>query len=196
MNGIHLGLSLDQNVALIDRLAFIERGRAVRRYHTADVLDMQRIDAHSFGVAMLTTIIAPNVGAARKGLLLMAALVHDLAEHRTGDLPAPAKRELGMREHFNAHENKLLFGAGLFVQLDAADSRVIKLADAGDGCLHCIKERRMGNLDAPAIFYNFWSYMTEEQEFRVHSRPGGTEEGEEALHRYITTEWTRSNGKW
>jgi len=185
------------------RLDFIARGRVVRRYHTCDMLDYQRIDGHSFGVAMLTTIIVPVASPLRRAALLMGGLVHDLAEHKTGDLPGPAKRELGLREQFGAYEDALLDRFGLMYPLDTRDARVVKLADAAEGAYHCTVERAKGNILAREAFKNFWSYLMELRLAPGH--PGDPEipeglvieDGERALRRWLATNWMEANGgKW
>lgn len=182
----------DLNVDLHLRMDFIAEGRALRRYHTLDMLDYQRIDAHSFGVAMFTTIIAPRADWERRGRLLMAALAHDLPEHCcAGDVPAPAKRRIvGLRDKLHEMEADTLGAMEMHVPLSDADKRVLALADSADGAAHCIVERRKGNVGARGPFLNFWSYLTKEQNLG-----DGPELGEKALRSWIGQSWTRANGK-
>lgn len=186
-----------------DRLEFMETGRRVRRYHTLPQLDYQPIDGHSWGVAMLVQIIVGQSAlASRLYPLTMAALVHDLAEYHTGDLPAPAKRKLGVRDQFGAYEAELLGGVGLGWEatLDAADKRVLKIADAAEGCLQSIHERKMGNKYAIIAFKNFWSYLHDELGLDRPSDDswGFTPEvGENALRLYLRQAWVDANeGAW
>lgn len=181
---------------MIDEVAkvlhWIERGRAVKRYHTHPMLVEQRIDSHSYGVAMLTTIIVPVASPARKNRLLMAALVHDLAEWRTGDIPAPAKRALpGLRDALGEYEQGLLRHAGLEIVLDEKDKRVLKVADCADGALHCIHDRKMGNLYAQEPYSNFMRYLREEQQI---GHPDVAEAGEQALLEYLENSWLYMEG--
>lgn len=92
--------------------------------------------------------------AERRNRVLTAALTHDLAEARYGDLPAPAKRELGKEwsRQFSSVEHTALQSYGLVVDLPPRDVRGLKLADYIDGCLFCIEERRMGNRAVVPIF--------------------------------------------
>ena len=77
-----------------ESLDFILAGSEVLRYHTVTTLMRETVGHHSHGVACLTLLLNPNAGRE----LLTAALWHDLAEHQTGDIPSPAKREYGIGE--------------------------------------------------------------------------------------------------
>lgn len=189
------------------KLAFIQQGRATRRFHTMRMVDHQRVDAHSYGVAMLVRLlVGDGAPAERLAPLLIAAMDHDLAEWVTGDMPAPTKRRLpdypegSFREVYGGVEDKIMANVGMpLTELDARDSRVLKLADAAEGCLHCIEERQMGNFTPHlrTCFYNFWSYCTtdlglDSPVWRVdNSMP--EEPGEKGLRFYISSEWRSAN---
>lgn len=181
-------------------LDFLQGGRTTRRYHGLPMLDYQRVDAHSYGVAQLVRLLAKDYNCDDKMLakLLCAALDHDLAEHITGDMPAPSKRHLGIRKEVGEWENNLLYKAGFsdaLPNMDKQEERILKLADAAEGCLHCIEERRMGNAHPRLIatFHAFWGYCTEEQNM------GGPSEGENEKHlrQWMISAWRAANGgKW
>jgi 5'-deoxynucleotidase YfbR-like HD superfamily hydrolase len=177
------------NLDPFEQLDFIQNGRVTHRFHGLRMFDYQRVDAHSYGVAMLTLVLVGGSDAERRERLMLAALVHDLAEHIAGDLPAPTKRTMGpeWRSAFNGYEDGLLAGAGLYVPLNAQDTRVLKLADALEGCLHCIEERRMGNSGVEGIFTEFWKYAYEEQLLGQH--PEYSEAGEHLLWGYVQSRW-------
>ena len=184
------------NSELMLRMDFIERGRITRRYHAMDMHDYQRVDAHSFGVAMFTTIIVPVCEPIRRSTLLMAALVHDLPEHITGDIPGPAKRALDMRGELHACENALLDVAGLLYPLDERDQRVLNIADSADGAAHCIIERRKGNYNARQAFLNYWEYLNAEQGLfnPLSDDDEPIEAGEPALRAWLAQNWMAANG--
>lgn len=174
---------------------FVSKGRASRRYHTMEMLEYQRIDAHSYGVAMYTVMLVPNTTAERRARLLMAALAHDLPEHVTGDMPAPFKRDYPeVRKTLNDYEDKALSVIGLRYQLDERDTRVLKLADALDGAYHCTVERAKGNVFAEEPFGNFWEYLKELQFARADYEY--CEEGERALRATLSNSWTNAGGQW
>lgn len=130
----------------------------------------------------------PGIGAN----LLMAALTHDMSEHKVGDMPAPVKRELPdyddvpFREVWGAMEERLLAEQGFdwAHTLSENETRVLKLADAADGCLYCIRERAMGNKLIVEVWDNFWSYFAELADVAK------TIEAE--LHSYIVEGWANA----
>lgn len=158
----------------METLDFILNGAETKRYHTWPTLREQTVGAHSFSVAMLVALIAqgadPHGGEGLTLPLIMAALTHDLAEHKLGDLPAPAKRSLpalanGMsfRAHWGVMEVELLKGVNLDWEgmLGPQQLRWLKLADSMDGALWCLRERAMGNTLIRTVFSNFRSYIEE-----------------------------------
>ena len=148
----------------METLEFIIFGGESKRFHTVPVIKEQRIDSHSFHVAMLCSLMAGNAVSAP---LLMAALTHDLAEHRVGDLPAPVKRALpdyphaSFRDVWGAMEDELLLEHNQHwgVVLDEQEMRWLKLADAMEGALYCIRERMMGNRFIDTCYDNFRRYI-------------------------------------
>lgn len=177
-------------------LDYIINGGETKRFHTWPMLREQRVDAHSFHVAMLCALIAQDADPAEgEGLtvpLLMAALVHDLPEHKTGDLPAPAKRnpDVVSRDAWNEMEEQSLRKVGLDWEhaLGPKQRRWLKMADAMQGALHCIRERQMGNKLIATVFTNFRSYIRELD-------AGDSEEAMIiAIIQYIDDMWEQANG--
>lgn len=145
------------HITTYDRLQFIYAGSKTKRFHTSDTLTTQTVGEHSFGVAMLVLLILPRC---RKEVLL-AALCHDLAEHKVGDMAAPVKRaypelkeKLQKMEDVLLQQHSLDFEAGL----TDAERHAVKAADCMDGMLYCVRERRMGG-DVRGIYNNFVSYV-------------------------------------
>lgn len=136
-------------------LNFIYKGGKTKRYHTEDTLTVQTVAEHSFGVAMLVHLLAPD---ARKELI-MAALVHDLAEHKIGDIPSPTKRSMpDLKQAVDTAEANLLLENDLIFILTDEEKAILKVADLFDGMLFCIRERKMGSTMSNAAFYNFLDY--------------------------------------
>lgn len=170
-----------------DRLEFIRRGGDTERYHTERRNSPNTVGHHSFNVAWLTALLTPGLGAAERAHLTMAALAHDLAEHITGDIPAPTKRAVpGLREAVGNMEAQLMAPLGFVweAQLRPELLRVLKLADAMEGALYCIDEAALGNRRIVHIFDNFRSYIKELE-------PTGPVET--ALVEYIDQEWKEYN---
>lgn len=137
------------------QLEFITLGAEVKRYHTVTTLREETVGHHSHGVALLCLLLCPSAGAD----LLKAALLHDLAEQVTGDIPSPAKREYGIGDQVDELELRLLSDAGLkFPHLTAYDKRVLKLADIAHGALFCVRELELGNRRMRVVLQRYQQY--------------------------------------
>lgn len=150
-----------QVVKTMARLWYIYDGAKTKRFHTADTLTSQTVGEHSFGVAWLVQLLDP---LCRKEVVL-AALSHDLAEHKVGDVSSVAKREypslkstLDMAEAASLRSFNLGYEEGLSVD----EKRLLKLADLMDGLMFCIRERSMGSRVVVPIYRNFHTYIRSE----------------------------------
>jgi len=139
-----------------DRLNFVIRGGATKRYHTVQTLTQETVAEHSFYVAMFCQLIA-FPGAS----LLLAALSHDLAEYKTGDIPSPTKRACAMGDAVEEMEAKLLKEHGFKFLLNESEQRILMMADRMSGMLRCIIERRLGNAGIEYVYVNFRDYVAE-----------------------------------
>ena len=136
-------------------LEFLLAGAEVLRYHTVQTLQRETVGHHSHGVACLVLLLDPQASAR----LLRAALLHDLAEQHTGDIPSPAKREYGIGEQVEQLERRLMAEAGItYPQLGAADARTLKLADIAHGALFCVRELSLGNRRMRRVYDRYLSY--------------------------------------
>lgn len=141
-----------------ETLDFIIAGAEVKRYHTVTTLISETVGHHSHGVAMLCLLFKPE--ADRE--LLFAALCHDLAEHQTGDIPSPAKREFGIGGRVDELEERLMSHVGIHIpRLSTEDKRILKLADIAQGAMFCARELSLGNKRMRAIFDRYISYAEE-----------------------------------
>lgn len=141
-----------------ETLNFILAGTEVTRYHTVTTLVKETVGHHSHGVAMLTLLLNPM--ASRQ--VLMAALFHDLAEHQTGDIPSPAKRQFGIGDKVDQLELRLMRAAGVVMpELCAEDARTLKLADLAQGALFCAREISLGNSRMRTVLDRYLSYAHE-----------------------------------
>lgn len=139
-------------------IKFIYAGGAVKRFHTTNTLKEDNVAQHSFGVAwMVWKLTFGGAGAP----LIMAALAHDLAEQFTGDVPAPAKRALGISSQFHRYEREIELNNQVFFHLTDDDRRVLKIADCLDGLARCAIEISMGNKRAEFSFNNYAAYLEE-----------------------------------
>lgn len=144
-------------------LHFVYSGALTKRFHTVETIKTQNIAEHSFGVAWLCEWLT-NGGASKE--LIMAALEHDLAEQVTGDIPAPAKRQLGIRDLIGKREETILRNNGLRYAdgLNTQEISVLKMADAIDGMVFCLREMQLGNTTMNVVFIRFRSYVMELEE--------------------------------
>lgn len=137
------------------QLLFMAQGANVKRYHTVSTIQPETVGHHSHGVACLVLMLTDNVSVN----LLTAALLHDLSEHQTGDIPAPAKREYGIGEQVSSLELTLLLGSGFgYPELSKIETRILKLADIAQGALYCAQEIAMGNKSMQVVFDRYMSY--------------------------------------
>lgn len=137
-------------------LEFIMAGSEVKRYHTVTTLREETVGHHSHGVAMLCMVLTDYKASAQ---LLESALMHDLAEAVTGDIPSPAKREYGIGDQVSALEFRLLRDAGLPVYaLNQTEERILKLADIAQGALFCLREISMGNSKMRIVLDRYMAY--------------------------------------
>lgn len=70
---------------------------SVKRWHMLDTVRIQTLAEHSGNVALLAMIIAyhaPGMYFGACGVVAATALVHDLPEVFTGDIPTPTKRHI------------------------------------------------------------------------------------------------------
>lgn len=135
---------------------FITSGSEVKRYHTVTTLREETVGHHSHGVAMLCMVLTDYQASSQ---LLESALMHDLAEHITGDIPSPAKREYGIGDQVSALEFRLLRDAALPVYaLNQNEIRILKLADIAQGALFCAREVELGNAKMRIVFDRYIAY--------------------------------------
>lgn len=151
-------------------LKFMWEGGNTRRFHTVPTVLTDTVGHHSYNVACIIMHLRPDASAA----LLRAALKHDVAECRTGDMPAPVKRALPdyhsrpipgdgsatFREVFDEYEDKVAkeHGVDIHEDLSTEDKWLLKFADALDGMRFCLQERKMGNMLMVTAYENFRAY--------------------------------------
>lgn len=92
------------------------------------VRDVESVAAHSFGVAVIAMLLADR--ARHRGmkvnveLVLRMALLHDLTETRTGDLPSTIKRYFGKK---NVKDADHLIAEEIFAGLDGIGKEYLEL---------------------------------------------------------------------
>lgn len=132
----------------------------VLRHHTMPPIKPETVGHHSAGVAILCIAISelkPSVN------LLMAALLHDMHEYKTGDVPAPAKwdsPELAAALHQleKRYDDHFMPYPCLLTDYE---QRVLKQADMLDLCFKAKEEMRMGNQMYSLVFNRGMKYLRE-----------------------------------
>jgi 5'-deoxynucleotidase YfbR-like HD superfamily hydrolase len=141
-------------------LCIAKQAAGVGRFHTVRTITQNRVDGHSWGVAVLCDIIC---GGKPDAYLLRAALYHDLAEVDTGDIPATAKwssEELagyvkGREKFFSDHLERF----NISPYLNDQEKLVLKWADSLDGMFYCWEEKNLGNRFMDHTFWNWVEYL-------------------------------------
>lgn len=112
----------------------IMRLQAVKRWHMIDTTRTQNLAEHSANVAVLASMIAytaPNFWFDSHPAVAMAALIHDIAEAFTGDIPSHTKRHLqGIKELEDEMVHPVF---RLAVEINDNSKALIKLCDLADG---------------------------------------------------------------
>lgn len=139
------------------QLEFICDGANTRRYHTIPTLLTETVAHHSHGVAMICHLLMTDRNYNPQ--VIWAALLHDMAEYRVGDVPSPSKREFGLSNALDEFEARILRSEGFpLPALSVEDGRVLKLADIAQGALFCVQEIKMGNSKLRIVFDRYISY--------------------------------------
>lgn len=134
------------------QIEFFVAGAETTRYHTVRTIQTETVGHHSHGVAMFCVLLGGSPKTVR------AALVHDLAEHQLGDIPAPAKKQYGIGTVVNDLEDQLLRDVRLNQDLTKEEARTLKLADIFQGMVFCIREMQMGNKSMEVVLRRYSSY--------------------------------------
>jgi len=139
-----------------NRLDLYRRGSMVRRYHTCTTINTDTVGRHSAGVAFLCWELT---GGACRAELMMAAIIHDVAEAEMGDIPAPTKRAIN---NLGALESDIMSKAGMpDISLTIDEQRILKLADCIEGMWFCATEIGMGNLTMTSVYVRYREYAVD-----------------------------------
>lgn len=196
----------------MEQLRFIRDAGETRRFHTFPVLRQQNNAEHGWHQAMLLWFI---YGGQEPGIsmeMMMAALTSDMAEHKVGDIPSPAKRNMEQRlelkgaqtfrQAWNDMEQEILREQHLDWNhcLSVEQLRQLQLTDSMDGALYCIRERAMGNQLIVECFMNYISYIKAllgerpDPPLPSESSDPTISDTEWEVFDFIQTEWALVNG--
>lgn len=126
---------------------FLKKMRAlnsVYRWNYHPRIRTENVAEHSFWVTLISMELGRirGLGDAEMGQLLSAALVHDMAEAITGDLPAPVKRSRSWEDVERASIQEL---EACMPGIPDALVRLVKLADLISAAMYATMEVDMGN---------------------------------------------------
>lgn len=116
----------------------------VKRYHIAQLIGEQNTGAHSWGVAVICMLFWPD-----RTELLRAALVHDLGEQKTGDIPASLKKDNPeLEDMLSRAEEDHLHTLGVLRHLrvlSESDQVRLEIADRLEAIFFCTNQIFLGN---------------------------------------------------
>lgn len=132
----------------------------VGRYHTMSdrLLRPQTTGQHAYNVAL---ILMWMCGDALSPALLKAGLLHDAGERWTGDMPGNIKVDLGLTEAMD-HAEALELSMRTELTMPALtelDAKLLKVADALEGCVYCRRELDMGNRLILPVLRNYTKFL-------------------------------------
>lgn len=141
-------------------IEYIRRGYNVRRYHQYSLIQEDTVGKHSAGVGVFIIMVDPECDKR----MLEYALLHDVAEVSTGDIPADAKRALSKeaRRELADFEASALDAAGVVLpDLSPEEHLLFKLCDYFDGLTFCIEEATRGNRTLRKVGDTYLKYLPE-----------------------------------
>lgn len=144
---------------MLMNIKIARNGGNVKRYHTHELLKEEKVGQHTFNVMNILMIVTDR-NVSRN--LLMAALVHDLGEYETGDIPSPIKKlNPELRAQINEMEDRAMRAAhvGYYPELTEWEYKLLKFADNLDGLLKVTDELRMGNKTVRWVGEKYLSYL-------------------------------------
>jgi len=133
---------------LLPRIGWLQRG----------VAHPESIAEHTFGVATLALLIGDTVPGLNRGKLLAIALLHDMAETLLSDLPASARRLIGVEAKHAAERRAVaeLFAAlpnceeylalwDEYANASSPEARLVKELDRIEMLAQALDYQRAGN---------------------------------------------------
>lgn len=137
-------------------LRYLESSARTKRWHTEPTLHIQSVGEHTYSVMQLILLL--DSMASRN--LLVAALMHDTAERKFGDVPGPTKKLAGVKGRFDELEDAFMAELGLVIpELTPAETKLLKMCDMLEGAMFAAFELRRGNRDIQEGFFNYLCWL-------------------------------------
>ena len=145
-------------MTLFEQISHLRTFGATQRFHAERIVGSKETVFHHSASTALILITVLGEECSRE--LIKAALMHDLEEGITGDVPAPVKWSLdGALEKL---EKQILEFYGIcYPDLSEHDKDLLKAADFLDAVFTCLEQRLMGNQFVDSIYDNYKRYAEE-----------------------------------
>lgn len=144
----------------LKRIKLARTAGSVRRYHTKFLLKDEQVSTHTFN--MLNTLLILTDGNVSSNLL-RAALMHDMGEYVTGDIPGNTKHAMDAETQYEIEEleQRAIDAIHPYSHPELSDweRMLLKLADRLDGLLKCNEELKMGNTLLADVRANYVEYL-------------------------------------
>ena len=135
----------------LETLSKVMNSGDIKRYHTLPTIGEQTNATHSWGVAVIATYLHPILNAR----VLLKALMQDVGEIATGDIPAPVKWENPeLKKQLNVLEARVAKNLEIEYDLTDYEKRIFKQADMFELLFFCVKQRKLGNRHINHVFSN------------------------------------------
>ncbi len=135
----------------VSKVLSILEGGEVKRYHTMLIVGEQSVASHSWGVALILNWLKPDVSKEA----LLKALTHDVAERRTGDMPAPTKwNNPDLAKELSIVEKNIEKELGVACEISEEERELFKQSDMFELLLYCVNQRSLGNTNVNVVFSN------------------------------------------
>jgi 5'-deoxynucleotidase len=133
---------------LLEKIRYILGGGHVKRFHTVNTIRTQNNAEHSWGVASLVQMLAPNCSKE----LIIYAFWHDVPESITGDIPSTAKWKFpSLKNILTKIEDEIEQHYDLLPTIGESEYDILKVADSIETILFCREEQNMGNRNVQVI---------------------------------------------
>ena len=111
----------------------------------------QSVASHSWGVAVILNWLKPDISKTA----ILKALAHDVAEKRTGDMPAPTKwNNPDLAKELSVVEKNIEAELGVDYELTEEEHEYFKQSDMFELLMYCVNQRSLGNTNVNVVFSN------------------------------------------
>lgn len=144
------------------RVELARQAGKVARYHARSLVRPESVAEHTFNVLNLIMIITEMRPSYR---LITAALLHDMGEYATGDIPSPVKRAMDQQtlNKIEAMEWDAVkrIHPDFVDEITVTEKAILKFADNLDGLFKCCEELELGNQPMIECGENYANYVAD-----------------------------------